>query len=97
MTKVEEVMIYATGGDSSLREMCWALLAAGLVHQADLLERARIYLKNGDTPKVGASGRAVAVFCARTRLDEVMAMMKRTYLDDDLAAYAVPVLARISP
>lgn len=95
MADAELVMIYATGGDSSLREMCWNLLAAGLLFQADLLDRARIYIKDDDTPKIGASGRAVAVFCNRDQLDEVMARMKQVYLDDDLAAYAVPVLARI--
>jgi hypothetical protein len=91
----EQVLIYATGSDTDLREMCWQLLQAGLASQTDLLDRARIYLKNGDTPKVGASGRAVAIVCKRDRLDEVLAQMRRTYYGDDLAAYAVPVLASI--
>jgi hypothetical protein len=91
----EQVLIYATGSDTDLREMCWQLLQAGLASQTDLLDRARIYLKNGDTPKVGASGRAVAIVCKRDRLDEVMAQMRRAYYGDDLAAYAVPVLASI--
>jgi hypothetical protein len=91
----EQVLIYATGSDTDLREMCWQLLQGGLASQTDLLDRARIYLKNGDTPKVGASGRAVAIVCKRDQLDEVLAQMRRTYYGDDLAAYAVPVLASI--
>jgi hypothetical protein len=95
MADGEQVMIYATGGDSDLREMCGQLLLAGLAEQADLLDRARFYLKNGDTPKVGWSGRAVLVICQRDKLDEVLSAMKRSYYGDDLAAYAVPVVARI--
>lgn len=91
----ERVLIYATGSDSSLREMCWSLLRAGLASQTDLLDRARIYLKNGDTPKIASSGKIVTIVCKREDLDKVLARMKRVYPDDDLAAYAVPILAGI--
>jgi hypothetical protein len=88
-------MIYATGGDGSLRRMCWSLLEAGLVSKADLVERTRIYLKNGEKRKVGSTGRGVVVFCERRNLDEVMTRMQQSYNGDDLAAYALPVLASI--
>ncbi len=95
MADAERVMIYATGRDSRLREMCWTLLRDGLASYADLLDRASIYLKNGDAGVVGSSGRAVAVICRRDDLDEVFATMKRAYMDEGLTAFAVPVIATL--
>jgi len=89
----KKVMIYATGSDTALREMCWSLLQAGLASQADLLDRASIHLEDGDMPKIRWSGKVVTIICKRKQLEQVLAHMKRVYIDDDLAAYAVPVLA----
>lgn len=97
MDDAQRVMIYATGSDMQLREMCWALLGSGWVFHADLLDRASIYLENGDTPKVSSSGRAVMVVCNHEHLEKVMQLMRTAYMDDDLSAFAVPVLASIAP
>ncbi len=89
------VMIYATGSDTDLRQMCFTLMDEGLMAQADLIDRAVFYLKNGDTPKLRASGRLVTWVCPRSQLKKTMRHMQRAYFGDDLSAYALPILARI--
>ena len=87
-------MIFATGFDSDLREMCWTLLKEGLASQCDMFDRSRLYLKNGDTPKFRSSGMAVTIVCKRADLEQVMKRMRASYHGgDSLAAYALPILA----
>lgn len=95
MADPERVMIYATGSDSDLRRMCWDLLEAKLISKADLLDRAKIYLKDGSKRKISSSGRAVTVFCTREHLGEVMKKMRSSYGSDELEAFALPILAQL--
>lgn len=88
-------MIYATGSDSELRHMCLALLEAGVVSKADLLDRAPFRLAPDGVASLQWSGKAVTVVCPRAKLESVLRRMRKEYLGDDLEAFGLPVLATL--
>ncbi len=88
-------MIYARGSDSDLRQMCFDLIEAGLITDADLVDRASIRKNKKGIPKVGWSGKVVTIVCPRAKLKRVMRAMKKAYRGDDLVGHAMPVLTSL--
>ncbi|MEQ9320409.1 MAG: hypothetical protein RIF41_14685 [Polyangiaceae bacterium] len=88
-------MIYATGSDSELRHMCFALLEAGVIQKADLVDRAPFEVAADGVATLRWSGKAVTLVCRRAKLKSVLRRMKKEYLGDDLEAFGLPVLAAL--
>jgi len=85
----EHVLVYASGGDTPLRELGWRLLTEGAAIDVDLWEQAPLYINDAGKPKTGASGRGIMILAVRPRLPYIMDLLRGMA---DTRAFAVPVL-----
>ena len=92
---VEEVLIYATGGDMQMRQVCWLLLSMGIVRQADALEHTSRFFVDDGKQKLRPVGGSVLLLANRSDLERVMQVIRAEYTDSDLRVIAVPVLASV--
>jgi hypothetical protein len=91
------VFIYATGGDSLLREVCWDLLERGQAIDADLIGQSPAFINDRGKRKTGMVGRAVAIVVPRAELDAVTARLRQAKAADSrVRAYFMPVLGSIT-
>jgi len=90
MAQDERLLIYVTGGDSALREICFEMLEDGTASDVDLLEASSLYLAPNGKRKHSAVGRAVVLVVARDRGAPAMARLRRA--GSDVHAYALPIV-----
>jgi hypothetical protein len=92
MGDAELVLVYATGGDSALREACFELLEQGAAIDVDLLDATTLFIAPNGKRRVGASGRGVSIVAPRAKLSVVFARLRAI---ENVQAYALPVLERL--
>jgi sigma54-dependent transcription regulator len=92
----ELVFIYATGGDTLLRKVCWDLLEQRRAIDADLIGQSPAFINDRGKRKIGLVGRAVVIVALRAELAAVTARLEQAKQEDSrLRAYVMPVLGSV--
>lgn len=87
----DHVLIYMRG--ENLREVAWTLLEDGLIELADSMVRYEAYLKDGSRRKMSSTRKCMTLLARQEALDAVMSFIRQVQREQDVSAYAVPVLA----